>query len=172
MKIHCNVINVQSLLDVFPDAQIVMGHRDPLELVPSCTSFVHSISKLMTENVNAFYLAQVQNWSNARAGIQFIRQREAVLEQRKRDGMPVDNVFIDIAYKDLVQDTMRTLRKLYTDLDLSFSQSVKETMNTWLKNNPQDKHGRHVYSLEQFRLTEEEVNREWKEYTEYFKKYI
>ena len=38
MKISCRVLNVKALMQVFPDAQLIMLHREPKEMVR-----IHSI---------------------------------------------------------------------------------------------------------------------------------
>ena len=172
VKIHCNVFNVQALLDVFPDAQIIMGHRNPYEIVPSVTYFTQSINGVIVRQKEKYYAAQQHNWFHARCGVQVIKQKHAVLDERRKHGLPTANIFIDYGYQNLMDDPMGTLQKLYNDLGLQLRPEVKREMTSWLENNKQDKYGRHVYSLEKYHLTEADIDEPWAEYKEYFKKYL
>ena len=52
LKIHCNVLNVQALMAVFPDAQILMGHRDCAKVVASSSSFMFALESFFVDNHN------------------------------------------------------------------------------------------------------------------------
>ena len=172
MKIHCNVFNLQALLDVFPDAQIVMGHRNCTEVVASTTSFMKQMGHLFVNFRHDNMFALQNNWCHARCGAEVLKQKMKIIAEREKNGLPIDNIFIDYSYTDVVKYPMGTMQQLYTKLGMTFRPDVKRSMQTWLENNRQDKYGRHVYSLEQFGLTEDDVNKEWAEYQEHFKEYI
>ena len=60
----------------------------------------------------------------------------------------------DIDYTDLVQDPLETVQRIYHFFgDLLSSEAVNK-MEQWIAANPQNKHGVHKYSLEQFGLSE------------------
>lgn len=101
-----------------------------------------------------------------------MKQRHAVLEDRRRNGLPTGNIFIDCSYQKLVEDPIGTIQKLYSDLDLKLEPEVEREMTSWLKENKKNKYGRHVYSLEQYHLTSADIGEVWAEYLENFKDYI
>lgn len=160
------------MLEVFPDAQFLMVHRDPRESVPSCTSMIYRIEQMMTVNRNAHFHAQQENWHHARCVAEQTKQREQAIYERSKVKLPVENLFIDLSYRDLVADTMGTLQKLYKKLDMNFTEDTQTAMLEWLKNNRQYKHGRHNYSLAQFALTEEDIKQAWGEYEEQYRDYL
>lgn len=82
------------------------------------------------------------------------------------------DIFIDMSYRELVQDPLGTMAKLYRRLGMSFTPDVKDAMREWLENNRQGKYGHHVHSLESFGLTSEDVNHAWQNYKCYFSQYI
>jgi hypothetical protein len=172
MKIHCNVFNLQALLDVFPDAQIVMGHRDCSEVVASTTSYTYKMGHVMFAYKHQKLWALQQNWCQGKCGEEMVRQKLQVLAERKVNGLPVDNLFIDYAYKNIMGDPIGTVQKLYSQLGMTFSPDTRQAMQTWLDNNKQDKYGRHVYSLDQFGLTQDDIQREWAEYQNHFRDYL
>jgi hypothetical protein len=65
----------------------------------------------------------------------------------------------DVAYSDLVRDPIASVRGIYGHLGRPLTEAACEAMQTWLAANPQGKHGRHRYSLEQFGLDEGTVDR-------------
>lgn len=172
LKVHCNVLNVKALLEVFPDAQIIMGHRDLTNVVASSASYMFTLESIYVDHHNQDFFAQQENWNQGRCGAEYVKQVHANLEERTKNGLPVHNLFTDYSYKNLMKDTMGTMQELYNRLGVKLTPDVKLSMQNWLENNRQDKHGRHVYTLEQFGLTQEDVDREWKVYQEEFKDYL
>jgi len=81
---------------------------------------------------------------------------------------PKLKIFYDISYVDLVRDPIMIVEKLYKDLGLEFSDSFKHKIIDWLDENPGNKYGKHIYSLEQFGLAEDLVNAKLHRYIERF----
>ena len=44
IKYHASLLNLEALLEVFPGAQVLMGHRDFSECVPSLASLAKVIN--------------------------------------------------------------------------------------------------------------------------------
>ena len=127
---------------------------------------------MMTDNQNPHHLGQSCNWYLARCGQKLIKQREACLQVRQDQGLSTTDIFIDLPYRELVQDPLGTMAKLYQRIDMSFTADLQQAMKVWLESNRQDKYGRHVHSLEPFGLTSEDVSYAWWEYKRYFNQYI
>ncbi len=63
---------------------------------------------------------------------------------------------------------MGTVEKLYRAFDLELSSEAVLRMKRYLEKNPQNKHGRHLYHLEQFGLDEKEIRKRYGPYCERF----
>jgi len=65
-------------------------------------------------------------------------------------------------------DPLGAAKKIYRYFDIPYSDTMEQGMIRWLQKNPQNKHGRHGYSLEQYGLTRERIRSEFAEYQEQY----
>lgn len=94
----------------------------------------------------------------------------AVRTFRALDQLPVNQspLFLS-SYQDLTRDPVRVAKSIYNKVGLELTPKAEESIVNYVKSNPQNKYGRHVYSLEQYGLTKEEVRSECKAYEEYMR---
>jgi hypothetical protein len=71
-------------------------------------------------------------------------------------------------YTDLIEDPIAVVRRIYDCFDLRWSDDFETAMDAWLRDNPQGKHGRHTYSLDQFGLSREDIARRYADYNNLF----
>ncbi len=144
----------------FPDALIIMTHRDPLQTVPSMSSTASRFSKPWTRlpdetKVGKQTFARLKWYTDA-----FMKQR---------DQMPQD-LFYDVFYLDVLKNPMDTARDIYPKIKSRSGQPMDEVseaaLKAWIANNKQYKFGKHKYTLEQFGLSDEQVKEGFKEYRE------
>ncbi len=147
------------ILDVFPDARIVHIHRDPLAAIPSnCSLYAHTRA-IFLRNVDPKMLGEhvlYGTWPSI---------LDHSIELRER--VPAGRI-IDVAYADLMRRPLETMSRLYEALDLELSANTCERIARWLNANPQGKHGRHGYSLEQYGLERGQVEERFSAYRERF----
>ncbi|MDM4769895.1 hypothetical protein [Solimonas sp. SE-A11] len=67
-----------------------------------------------------------------------------------------------------MRDPVGTMRRLYAHFGEPLGVEAEARMTRLAQENPQHKHGRHVYSLEEFGLTAEGVRRHFRGYRERF----
>lgn len=128
---------------VFGDVRFLWTHRDPCVSIPSFLSMM-SHSRAMFSN--AASLEQV-------AG-HWVRKSTFILEKGMEYRLSQSHEkFIDIQYEDLVSDSMKELEKIYGELD----EKLKQKFTRAEINNPPQKYGKHVYSLGDFRLEEQDI---------------
>ena len=63
---------------------------------------------------------------------------------------------------------MGTIRKIYSHFNLNLTPGAEAAMQRYLEENPQNKHGKHEYTLQQFGITDEDINKNFAEYLQYF----
>ncbi len=71
------------------------------------------------------------------------------------------------SYQQLIQEPIKTVQAIYRRFGMDFSPEASQNMRTYLKDHPQNKHGRHEYSLQQYGLTFDDVRRECSVYEKY-----
>lgn len=158
LKCPFHLSSGQAILDVFPDALIIQTHRQPNKIIPSMCSLVSSGRKLYSDEVNPHQL-----------GTTVLREWKGMLDQfmQVRDASDPGK-FFDVTYKELVQDPIAVVRRAYEQFDLPWSQEFEEAMNLWLQAPPNKNSGTHHYTMEQYGLTKEEVDRQFASYCRRF----
>ncbi len=158
LKAPLHMHYIDTLLEIFPDACVVQIHRDPLKVIPSVCSLVANLRGIYSDHMNPYLIGQ-----------EFLSELKIMAEKSSvaRDAADPDR-FYDIHYKDLVQDPAGTVRRIYKHFGYEFDSRFEERMHEYLSANPQDKHGVHHYSLEQFGLDRDMVNRSFAAYCERF----
>lgn len=69
-------------------------------------------------------------------------------------------------YEDLFSDLISTVKRTYKKFELEYSQEVEDKMKIYLKNNKQEKYGRHKYTLEEYGFAAEAFYQEYEGYME------
>jgi hypothetical protein len=158
LKSPFHLYKVESILNVFPDACIVQTHRAPETVVASFCSLVASSHKLYSDDVDPLAIGQLtmQIWTRA---VKHTMEARARLDPKR---------FYDVYYEDLMADPVGICRQVYDYFGYDYSPAMETAIKKWLSDNPQNKHGVHRYSLEQFGLNKALVQEQFKEYTEHY----
>ena len=83
-----------------------------------------------------------------------------------RERMNDQSMICDVYYDDLMRDPEGTIASIYDHFQMPFSDAARKSVGDWLKENPQDKHGRHKYTPEQFGLSAEHIRERFAFYIE------
>jgi hypothetical protein len=149
---------LDALTDVYPDAQLVMTHRDPADVVASACSLVYAVRKLYSDDVDPKAVAAV-SLKTFDAMIARVTAYEA-----KHGAGSVHH----IQYKELTADPIGQMEKLYDHFGEPLTDAARTSMQAMLDANPQGKHGKHDYALEDYGLTRESVYAHFGDYIERF----
>jgi hypothetical protein len=156
LKAPAHLYGIDAIFAVYPDAAIVLTHREPLEVVASAASLHTVLRSTFSDTVDPVAVGRevTTRWCEG------MRRALAV-----RDGgtVPAER-FFDVSYTDLLRDPLGIVRRIYAHFDMPLTDVAENRMRRFLAENPKDKHGKHEYSLEQFGLDRDE---EWKRYVWY-----
>ena len=139
------------LLEVFPDATLVMTHRTHVKTVGSGLKLLECFYKPFTDlrpNPEA-YVAGVKGAADG--------------HMAWRASQPKDR-FIDIPFSASVEQPERVIRAIYAYAGKPLSDASLQRILAWHSNNPQNKFGRHAYSLEQYGLSEAGIRATFADY--------
>ena len=139
-----------SLLEVFPDACLVMSHRHPRTSIPSS---IRLLEKFFMPYSDARPDADRAVLGSASSMRRHFRNRE-------RMGLNV----LDIPYSASVGSPGTVIEKIYQFAGIPLSEGSRARMLKWNAGNPKDKHGRHDYSLADYGYTEERIDEVFAEY--------
>ena len=147
LKAPGHLFALDALLDVYPDAVIVQTHRDPLRVVGSIASHGVVLRAAFSNDVDPHEVAC--DWSArwAQALTRALRARDADPQAPRR--------FLDLRYEDIVRDPIAAVGAVYAHADHELTAETERHMRAFLAANPQDRHGTHRYTLQQFGLDAE-----------------
>lgn len=140
---------IDELLRVFPDARIVHMQREPTEVAASLASLMSILWNLTSEH---FEPEEIGRWSLDTAARLHAKGLPA-MERLRPDQL------VRVGFSDLVKDHAGTAQRVYEVLGYRRDPRLADSIATWSRNNTREKHGRHIYTLSQFGLTEDEVQR-------------
>ncbi len=149
---HLRQIDV--LFKVFPDAQVIQTHRDPLQTIPSIASFNETLWQIYSRDVDATRVGQ--QWSAI-----FARGMRETMAFRDRSG---SGRFLDVWFHDTLSKPLDVVRAIYAFVGLSFPEGIQERMQDYLEQNSRDKRPAHEYSLEHFGLSEPQIAQDFAAY--------
>jgi hypothetical protein len=150
--------HIGEILEVFPKARIIMPHRDPARVLASFCSMEAHAYGIFSDEVDPFEVGR--HWL-----AKTTRMVRLAVEAREKAG---PEHFIDVAYADLVADPLAQMRRVYDFLGLELTAQKEEAMRSWIAGNPQHKHGKHRYRLEDFGLDGQTVEKAFADYRRRF----
>ena len=161
LKTPVHMMRLSALFEVYPDARIIMTHRDPAKVVPSAASLISSVRSLYSDYEDP-----------ARSGAEQLDFWKMSFDRFMADRAQLnkENQILDLHFNDFVQDQMACVDKIYSYFDWSLDDASRSKMKDFLASNPKGKHGSHEYCLEDFNLTQSQVSEEFKEYYSFLDK--
>ena len=149
---------LEAIASAYPEVKFVMTHRDPAKSVPSWASLVSSIFPAPDGDRDMIRLGhEVSN--HLRVGVANAIDARSRLESSR---------FLDVHHRELVQDPMGTVRRVYEFLELELVPSVEQTISDWQQANGSGVHGAHHYTAEQFGLSAEQIRSDYDFYLQHF----
>ncbi|TAK53738.1 MAG: hypothetical protein EPO25_09525, partial [Gammaproteobacteria bacterium] len=149
---HLRQIDV--LFKVFPGAQVIQTHRDPLETVPSSGSFIHNLRRVYMREPDPVRSGQQRSAVYARGMLQTLGYRD------QHPAAP----FLDIWFADTVSRPLDVVRAIYAFVGLELPEDVEERMQAHLAHNRRELRPPHSYSMEHFGLSEQQIRRDFAAY--------
>jgi hypothetical protein len=148
-----------ALFAEYPDARVIVTHRDPLKTTASLVSLMATMRWQRSDTVDFARIVQVASMSNYLWDI--------VMEQRRSGQIPDDRI-VDVQYRDLMKDPIATLRQTYERLGLTLAPDAERRMGTYLEAKPKDRHGVHRYSFDDLGLDRAAVRQTFAAYMEHY----
>jgi hypothetical protein len=157
LKAPSHLGGLDALLTVFPDACVVLTHRNLLQVVPSACSLAAAFRGIFSDRVDLRQLGEKITESMA-TGIDRAHLVRATAAPSR---------FLDLSYPALLADPIGTVRDVCRYFGYPYNAEFENRLRLWLAENPQHKHGVHRYSLEQFGLNADKVNNRFANYREW-----
>jgi hypothetical protein len=133
--------NMENLLPVFatyPDATVVITHRDPVAVIASAVTMMGYWDRIRRHDVDPVGLAN-----------RWINRIERLLRAcvRDRDKVPAAQV-IDVPFHEFMSDQARVVRQVHEVADIPLTPEAERAISAYLETNRRGRLGRVVYDLE------------------------
>ena len=161
LKSPIHLSQLTPLFGEFPDARIVVTHRDPVKCLGSVMSLLGAHRKQFGNApvaVDRSYALMV------------MEDAAATLEDliRRRRDPEFDKRFVDVKYLDLEQHPIRQVEEIYRRLGVGLKPEARAAMERYGTEHRKGKFGLHRYRLEDAGLRVEEVRDRFRFYTDHF----
>jgi len=147
LKAPVHTAHVRALRAAIPEAHLVQLHRDPRPALASMNSLFATLHRVVTERVDLERMGHA-NLNFAATGM------ERLLDTRETMS---DGTIFDVYYADLVADPVGTVRGIRRHFGLSFDAEYESRLAAFVRENPQHKHGAHLYDARDFGLDEQRI---------------
>lgn len=134
------------LLKVYPDARIIMTHRDPLEALPSFASLVTTLRAAMylMADPRKIALESAEEWSG------WVHRALSVRRLAETNGKGA--AFIDLPHRGLRTDPVGIIKGIYEKFGLDLKPEFRKRVEVYLRMHPEGGQPLHLDSLEHFGL--------------------
>ena len=161
LKSPDHMAHIDALFNVFPDARMVMNHRDPSKVMPSVLSLLAALRRLFgnkpLELDRKFALGFMEVVA---AGLEHVIALRRDPETNRR--------FVDISYLDLERDPLSQVEKVYAHMGRELSDTARNKIKDYVADNRKGKFGKHRYRLSDYGLRQEEVHERFQFYFKQF----
>lgn len=156
LKSPHHVLNLDALTAVYPDARIVVMHRDPVVVTASVCSLISTLTSTFSDADHTAYIAD--HWTD-------VLHRSVESLDTFRAARP-DVTIADVHYTDLVADPLATMERVYGMFGDSVTGQAADAMRAHVASRPKGQHGAHRYNLSEFGLTSGAVSERFADYVE------
>jgi hypothetical protein len=130
------------LLAAFPDATVVVTHRDPAAVTASLCTMIGYTSRMFTDSVDvkgvgAYWASRVEEMLDAC--------------RRDRDVLPGAQS-IDVRFDDFMADEFGTVARVYGAAGQPYDETTEAALRAYVAAHPRGRHGTVVYDLDDFGL--------------------
>lgn len=151
--------NLGPLMATFPDASIVVTHRDPVAVVQSTITMVTYGARTAYRSTDSEWYRDYWTDRIGRLLDASMRDRHLLPERRT----------VDVFFHEYMADEMGTLQRIYDDAGIGLTDTARQEIEAHQAAHPRGKAGRVVYDLRgDFSTTPEEVRSRFGAYLDAF----
>ena len=159
LKYPNHLLAIAEIASVYPDAQLVMTHRDPLQTTASIAKLSYTLRSARTDQM-------VDKKQVGRDMKLFVKQH--IDRIMAATDSPLGERIAHVDYYALVHDPATVMRKVHQTLGIESSDEVLQAITHWHQHNPKNARGDNPYNLEQFGLDEDELTELYRDYRQRF----
>jgi hypothetical protein len=159
LKAPSHLPALPTLFGVYPDARVVVTHRDPLKILPSVASILYSTAYVRSDAVDP---SAMLGWFTGET----CRHLLDGMTEFRAGGAVDPRQFFDLRYAELVARPIETLASLYDHFGMRLSAQAEARMRAYLAAKPKGKHGVHRYDFSATGFSEDAERERFRAYQE------
>ena len=147
LKSPHHAIALEALTTAYPDARLVLLHRDPVVLCASVYSLIHTLSGTFSDADHRRYIAE--HWTEMLATS--VDRIDAFRAQHP------EHQLLDVHYDDLVRSPVETVATIYDAFGDHLADEARAAIGSYVADNGKAKYGSHRYDIADFGVDEADV---------------
>ncbi|MBK6737320.1 MAG: sulfotransferase [Haliea sp.] len=158
LKSPQHVDQLEAILTVFPDARLILTHRDPARAVLSMITMILYTSR------QVYRPRRLREEANA-----WVDRLEQMLRrsQQQAAAIPGDNVF-HVAFDAFMENPEKTIERICEFAQIDLDPVSRQAIQRHLASSARDRHGRIDYRFESLGLDEAEIRARFDFYTTWY----
>jgi hypothetical protein len=120
LKCPDHVFALDAIRTVYPDAEIIFLHRDPLSVVPSCVKLTERLRRPFTNHLDPMEIGQ-------QVSTRLVQAADRMMNAAGR----IPHI-LHLHYREVVANPLAAVRKFYRHCGLEFSEAAEERMTAFL----------------------------------------
>jgi hypothetical protein len=160
LKNPSHILTPDALLGAFPDARVVVTHRDPVKSIPSVASLIWT-TRQRTARYGSVRLGTAEG-----VGRREMRFWTHALDRYMKVSAERPDAFLDVWQHDLHADPLAVVQRIYERFGLELSPQAEGRMREWAAEQGGRDAGGHRYTAEEFGLTDREIAETYATYRE------
>ena len=153
LKAPHHLLRMDVLLRVFPGAQVIQTHRDPVRSIPSIASFIDTLWRIYSDHADPH-----------EAGRTWSERMRLGLDHTMRVRAQAPNAFLDVQFQDTVKRPLDVVRRIYGFIGWELTPEVQSLMRAWLIEDEKSHASHHDYAAETFGLSDAQIERDFAAY--------
>jgi hypothetical protein len=156
LKAPQHAMHLEAFHAVYPDARLVLMHRDPVVLCASVCSLLTTLTSTFSDADHSRYIADhwTQMLEDSITGVDSFRAAHP------------DVPICDVLYADLAQDTLGTMAKVYDWFGEEWTDQARAAMAAHVESHPKGRFGTHGYDLAEYGLDGDALRERFAGYVE------
>jgi hypothetical protein len=156
LKSPAHALHLDALTAMYPDARLVVMHRDPVVLCASVCSLITTLTKTFSDGDHSRYIAD--HWTDMLA-------RSIAGVNGFRDANPGCKI-VDVQYAELAADPIGTLKRVYASFGDTLDGNALAAMEAHVASHPKGRFGKHGYNPAEFGLDAGAIAERFRPYVE------
>jgi hypothetical protein len=159
LKCPDHIFALEAIRAVYPDARLVLVHRDPLRVLPSVARLTEVLRKPFTRSIDRIELGRQESE-------RWLMAADLMIDAAERE--PFAEPIFHLRHRDLVSDPPGAAERLYRHFRIALDPAAAAAIGSMAGANPNGGYGNNHYRFEDYRLDPAVERQRYARYMERF----